>query len=53
LIAQAVNKKVMIEDHIIQNTSAPILGTIPQSEQDGHVVISERNGVQVLKCSGL
>jgi tyrosine-protein kinase Etk/Wzc len=42
LIAQAINKKVMIEDHIVQNTAAPILGTIPQSEQDGHVVISER-----------
>ena len=42
LISFGLNKKVMIEDHIVAHTTAPILGTIPQSiVHHGSFVINE------------
>lgn len=43
LLLQAINRKVMVEGHITAQTSAPILGTIPQSELKDSIVINERN----------
>ncbi len=41
ILFQVMNNKVMVEDHIKEKTTVPILCTIPFTEQTNHVVISD------------
>lgn len=41
LLLQAINKKVMTEDHIIKNTNVPVLGTIPFTGETSNVIVSD------------
>jgi capsular exopolysaccharide synthesis family protein len=41
ILLQVMNNKVMVEDHIKEKTTVPILCTIPFTEQTNHVVISD------------